>query len=261
MTPRHIIACMSVQHDNLSRKQREFLQREQLILDTAQNMLHQNGYVQLTMERIAEAVEYSKGTIYNHFSSKEDLVCSLCCRCVSNLIGLFERAFDYPGTTRERFAAIGIAYSLYHQLNPHDAEYIQIVKTNAIREKLSEEHLHELNSLEHEITQLCMNLVNEAIAAGDISNAENHTADTIVFGFWSMVYGGMLLAQSDIPLEDLGFSPAIIMLWNNSQRLMDAYGWEPLSKDTDSDALFNKLCSALFAEEVCRLTQGENRNG
>ena len=64
---------MSVQHDNLSRKQREFLQREQLILDTAQNMLHQNGYVQLTMERIAEAVEYSKGTIYNHFASKEDI--------------------------------------------------------------------------------------------------------------------------------------------------------------------------------------------
>ena len=113
---------MSAQFDNLSRKEREFQQREQLILDTAQNMLHEHGYAQLTMDRIAEAVEYSKGTIYNHFSSKEDLVCSLCCRCVSNLIELFKRAYDYPGTTRERFAAIGIAYSLYHQLNPLDAQ-------------------------------------------------------------------------------------------------------------------------------------------
>lgn len=252
---------MSVQPDNLPRKQREFKQREQLILDTAQAMLHHHGYAQLTMERIAEAVEYSKGTIYNHFSSKEDLVCSLCCRCVSNLIELFKRARDYPGTTRERFSAIGIAYSLYHQLNPHDAQYIQIVKANAVREKLSEEHLRELNSLEHEITQLCMDLVNEAIAAGDISSTENHTADTIVFGFWSMLYGGALLAQSDIPLEQLGFSPAITMLWNNSQRFMDAYGWEPLCRDMDIDALFAKLCSALFAEEVCRLTQEENLHG
>jgi AcrR family transcriptional regulator len=232
-----------------------------LILDTAQNMLHQHGYVQLTMERIAEAVEYSKGTIYNHFSSKEDLVCSLCCRCISNLLELFNRAYDYPGTTRERFAAIAIAYSLYHQLNPLDAQNIQIVKTNAVREKLSTAKLHEMNMLEHQITQLCVNLVNEAIQKGDVTSINNHTADTIVFGFWSMLYGGMLLAQSDIPLEDLGFSPVITMLWNNSQRLMDAYGWQPDSNETDTDALFSKLCSALFAQELCKLTYGENHNG
>ena len=103
-------------------------------------------------------------------------------------------------------------------------------------------------------------LVNEAIQAGDIAHSENHTADTIVFGFWSMLYGGMLLAQSDIPLEDLGFSPVIKMLWNNSQRLMDAYGWKPLSTRADTDELFTEICSALFAEEVCRLTQGENHH-
>ena len=252
---------MSVQIDNLPRKQREFQQREQLILDTAQKMLHQAGYAQLTMERIAEAVEYSKGTIYNHFSSKEDLVCSLCCRCVNNLIELFKRAYDYSGTTRERFSAIGIAYSLYHQLNPLDAQNIQIVKTNAVRDKLSEEKLQELSALEHEITQLCMNLVNEAIELGDIPGSDTHTADNIVFGFWSQHYGGMLLAQSDIPLEDLGFGPVVTMLWNNSQRLMDAWGWQPLSATTDTDALFTKLCSALFAEELCKLTQGENHHG
>ena len=252
---------MSAQFDNLTRKQREFQQREQLILDTAQHMLHQHGYAQLTMERVAEAVEYSKGTIYNHFSSKEDLVCSLCCRCVSNLIELFKRAYDYSGTTRERFSAIGIAYSLYHQLNPLDAQNIQVVKTNAVREKLSTAKLQEMSALEHEITQLCMNLVNEAFESGDIAGTGNASADTIVFGFWSMLYGGMLLAQSDIPLEDLGFSPVILLLWNNSQRLMDAYGWKPLSKDADTDALFNSLCSALFAEEVCKLTQGEDHHG
>ena len=92
---------MPAQLDKLPRKQREFQLREQLILDSAQCILHELGYAQLTMERVADAVEYSKGTIYNHFSSKEDLVCALCCRCVSNLIELFKRAYDYPGTTRE----------------------------------------------------------------------------------------------------------------------------------------------------------------
>ena len=101
-----------------TRKQRELADREKLILDTAQTMLHQHGYNHLTMERIAETVEYSKGTIYNHFASKEDLVCSLCCRCITNLIEIFERAYLFEGSTRERYSTIGIGFSLYTSYTP-----------------------------------------------------------------------------------------------------------------------------------------------
>ena len=58
----------------LNRKQRERIEREQLILDAARNIINQEGWEHLTMERVAAAVEYSKGTVYNHFSSKEDVV-------------------------------------------------------------------------------------------------------------------------------------------------------------------------------------------
>lgn len=249
---------MSAQIDNLPRKQRELLQREQLILDAAQNMLHTQGYAHLTMDRLADAVEYSKGTLYNHFSSKEDLVCSLCCRYIGSLIELFNRAYNYEGTTRERFSAIGIAYTTYHQLHPLDAQNIQIVKTNAVREKLSEEKLAEMTSLEQEITHICIKLVEEAINNGDIPPGKNISADSIVFGFWSMQYGGMLLAQSDIPLDDLGFSPVTRMIWNNSQSLMDAYGWQPLCDGVDCDALFEKLSTALFPNEVKELNREIN---
>jgi AcrR family transcriptional regulator len=244
--------------DQLTRKQREFQQREQLILDTAQQLLDAQGYAHLTMERIAEAVEYSKGTIYNHFSSKEDLVCSLCCRCVSNLIELFQRAASYDGSTRERFSAIGIAYSLHHQLYPLDAQNIQIVKSNAVREKLSEAKLHELNVLEQQVTGIALEVVREAIDCGDIPGNTGN-ADEIVFGFWSMHYGALLLAFSDIPLEQLGFSPVIRLLWNNSQKLLEAFGWQPLSQGIDTDALFEKLCSALFAEEICKINSVPNQ--
>lgn len=249
---------MSAAPDHLTRKQREFRQREQLILDTAQQLLDALGYAHLTMERVAESVEYSKGTIYNHFSSKEDLVCSLCCRCMSGLIDLFRRAASYDGSTRERFSAIGIAYSLHHQLHPLDAQNIQIVKTNGVREKLSEKKQHELTTLEQQVTGIALDLVLEAMAEGDIPSNVG-TADEIVFGFWSMHYGALLLAFSDIPLEQLGFSPAIRLLWRNSQKLLDAFGWRPLSHGSDTDALFEKLCSRLFAEEICKLNSNPDR--
>lgn len=233
-----------------TRKQRELMQREQLILDTAQSMIHEHGYAYLTMDRVAEAVEYSKGTIYNHFSSKEDLVCSLCCRSIKNLIEVFERAYHYQGSTRERYSAIGVGYSLYHQLHPMDSQNIQTLKNNAVREKVSKEKLAEMESLEQKITDITQSIVQDAIDCGDLDKSHQEHVGTIVFGCWSMHYGALLLDQSDIPLNELGFSPVVNMLWKNSNIYLDGYQWQPLSTTTDSEKLFNKISSSMFDDEI-----------
>ena len=233
-----------------TRKQREMLEREELILSAAQTMLAQHGYNHLTMDRVAETVEYSKGTIYNHFSSKEDLVCSLCCRCITNLIDVFERAYNFDGSTRERYSAIGIGYSLYHQLHPMDSQNIQIVKNHAVREKISEEKLVEIDSLEQRATKIAQSIVQEAIDCGDLDKKNQEHISTIVFGLWSMHYGALLLDQSDIPLHKLGFSPVVKMLWHNTNIYLDGYQWQPLSTSTDSKKLFEKISSALFDDNI-----------
>lgn len=236
--------------DTLSRKQRELLERETLILDTAQQVMHEHGYTYLTMDRLATAVEYSKGTLYNHFSSKEDLVCSLCCRSIQQLIEVFSRAASYQGNTRERYSAIGIGYALHHQLHPLDAQNLQIIKINAVREKVSETKLKEMEALERNITQIAMSVVQQAIDCGDLPADVASFADSIVFGCWSMHYGALLLDQSDIPLSDLGFSPVVQLLWLNTQKFLDGYGWRPLSNTTDSEAILNKISADLFKDET-----------
>ena len=226
------------------------LEREELILSAAQTMLVQHGYNHLTMDRVADTVEYSKGTIYNHFSSKEDLICSLCCRCITNLIDVFERAYNFNGSTRERYSAIGIGYSLYHQLHPMDSQNIQIVKNHAVREKISEEKLVEMESLEQRATKIAQSIVQEAIDCGDLDKKHQDHISTIVFGLWSMHYGALLLDQSDIPLHKLGFSPVVKMLWHNTNIYLDGYQWQPLSTSTDSKKLFEKISSALFDDNI-----------
>ena len=57
----------------LARKQRELRERESLLLDAARRILVEGGYHGLTMARVAEALEYSKGTIYSHSSCKSDV--------------------------------------------------------------------------------------------------------------------------------------------------------------------------------------------
>lgn len=248
---------MSAQaHKNiLSRKKREILEREELILSAAQSLIYEHGYNYLSMDRVAEIVEYSKGTIYNHFASKEDLVCSLSCRCISNLIDIFEYAYHYPGSTRERYSAIGLGYSLYHQLHPMDAQNIQTVKNNAVREKVSEYKLVEMESLEQKITHIASSIVQQAIDCGDLGKDLQNNVNTIVFGFWSMHYGAIQLYQSDIPLHELGFNPVVSMLWNNANIYLNGYQWQPLSTESSSKILFEKISTVLFDGEINALKQ------
>lgn len=233
-----------------TRKKRELLQREELILNAAQTILHQQGYNHLTMDRVAETVDYSKGTIYNHFSSKEDLVCSLACRCMKNLIDIFERAYQYPGSTRERYSAIGIGYALYYQLRPLDSQNIQTVRNNAVREKVSEKKLTEILSLEQKISTIAQSIVQDAINCGDLDKKYQAQVSSIVFGCWSMHYGALLLDQSDLPLHELGFSPVVKMLWDNTNIYLDGYQWQPLSSTTDTSKLFEEISTALFNDEI-----------
>jgi len=57
-----------------SLRERQRAEREQLILHEAERLLREEGYEGLVMDRLAEQVGISKGTIYQHFDKKEALV-------------------------------------------------------------------------------------------------------------------------------------------------------------------------------------------
>ena len=92
------------------RKARELANREQLILEKAKHLFSEYGYDGVSMDQIAEAVEYSKGVLYKHFSSKEELYMALCAEELDSLARSFEEAVRGGGTARERLIRIGEAY-------------------------------------------------------------------------------------------------------------------------------------------------------
>jgi len=247
--------------NNMTRKQRELFDREQLILDTAKIILNTEGFANLSMERIAAEVEYSKGTIYNHFKSKEEVITGISCRCISNLIELFSRARNHTGSNRERIAAVGIAQSLYAQLNPVEFQNLPLIKSQAIREKISEEKSNELLQLEQSITSIVKEIVMDALNDGDIPANESFVPDGIVFGLWSMGYGTDLLHLSGIPFEQLGMLQPLDMMWVNSNKLLDSYNWKPLSTEFDINNMREKLTKELFPDEIIKLKnmQGVNK--
>lgn len=71
------------------------------ICEAAATVLAEVGFAALTMERVAEAVGASKGTLYNYFSDKDALVLEVIARTFSPVQAEVDRVFaeqtDIPG--------------------------------------------------------------------------------------------------------------------------------------------------------------------
>ncbi len=57
----------------MSRKERERLFRKQEIIDASVKLFASKGFNNTTLDEIAASSEFGKGTIYNYFSSKEEI--------------------------------------------------------------------------------------------------------------------------------------------------------------------------------------------
>lgn len=86
----------------LSRKERERLQHKQEILDTALTLFSEHGFHNVSMQQIAETSEFSVGTLYNFFDSKESLFKELINSCRENITTALVTILDSPGTEAER---------------------------------------------------------------------------------------------------------------------------------------------------------------
>ena len=62
-----------MENNKIGRKERERLFRKQEIISAAIKLFAQKGYEHTTLDEIAEASEFGKGTIYNYFQSKEEI--------------------------------------------------------------------------------------------------------------------------------------------------------------------------------------------
>ena len=62
------------------RKQREFDLRRTYIIDKAEKLFYKYGYESVTLNQLAEAVHYTKATLYTYLSCKDEIYLEVYCR-------------------------------------------------------------------------------------------------------------------------------------------------------------------------------------
>lgn len=69
----------------LSRRDREREFKKELIAEAAQRLFTRSSYESVTVEDIAKEAEFGKGTIYQYFNSKEEILSFVLCRSIEGI--------------------------------------------------------------------------------------------------------------------------------------------------------------------------------
>lgn len=234
----------------LTRKQREIAARHALFLDLGRRLIESEGYATLSMDKIAELAEYSKGTVYQHFACKEELLIQLCNVNSLQLKEMFKRAVDFPGNTREKLMAIFVANSLWSKIDPSCMEMMQTLHSPAVKEKVTEESLEKHEALEQAIIGLVAGIVESAVAEKELLLPESLNPYELVFGMWSICHGGLQLQALNMPLQEMGIRKPNMALLGVGTAALDGLGWQPLSTKFDYDATLTRILEDCFSDEV-----------
>lgn len=231
-----------------TRKQREREERENLFIRLARHMIHEEGYLGLGMDRLAERAEYSKGTIYQHFTTKEDLILAVAARNMEELSRLFRRAVAFEGRTRERFSAIGIANEIFLQRFPENPHVERIIHAKSLWHKTSEKWRNEYGHHGQSCLDLSLGVIQNAIEAGDLAN-ERVTPFQVLMGVRSMATGSLMLSSEEVRPETVSGADAFKMLRHNQHFYLDGVRWHPLTVDWDYDRTYERILTEVFADE------------
>jgi AcrR family transcriptional regulator len=232
-----------------ARKQRERQEREELILVHAQRLLDREGFQGLNLDELARSIEYSKGTIYLHFETKEDLALSICTRSMRLRANLFERASTFRGTTRERVSAIGYAARKWSRDYPDMSRIQMMLKAPSFWERASEERRRQHGVEAGRTFNFINQIVTAAVIAGDLPAGTPPPLVTI--SLISTTIGSEISGNAaDLQmLSGQGDPGALTLLCQ--ERMCDGWQWQPLSTSPawNYPALEKRLRAEIFPED------------
>lgn len=228
------------------RRARRFRERDERILEVARGLVARDGFCALSMDAVAAAIGYSKGIVYLHYRSKEDVLVALAARTGRKRLDLFERAAAFRGRPRERMSAVGEAYSLFVRTHPHHFRVEQELHSAHVRARADAARKAELTACEDACKAVVGGIIRDAIAADDLVLPPGVGVDDLSLSLWSLTFGCFFLMSSDIDLVSRGFENPDLSLRRACHALLDGWGWRPLFADWDYPATYERIRREVF---------------
>ncbi len=230
-------------------KKRQIELREARLLEKAGEILLNEGLAELTMERLAEELETAKGTIYNHFPNREEVLLTLAVKAINKRLALFDTASMSQGNPKERMLAVNVACEIYVVHYPQYFMVENIVRHSAIWDRGSEDRRNLLKSEEGRCMTLVSGIVRAAIASGDLKLPAGISPEEMALSMWSLTYGSYLINITSPSLKDIGIHDVYRAVRVGCCKTVDGYGWKPLWTEEEHAQKFTKIRETVFPDE------------
>ena len=193
---------MSAHTPQRSLKERLRQVRAGLILDVAEEMLAEKGYHDTSMDEIAARAGVAKGTLYQHFPSKEDLVFALFERSLVQFEQTVEQAARAPLIARAKLERI-LSYVYQERRGPHARLFQLLYHNMEIRKGLLEKKGQLRNHME-QVAGRIRTILEEGKAEGAFDPAISTELMLLTFmSLLSLSTREHLLAQEQVLPEEL----------------------------------------------------------
>lgn len=246
INPKHIID----KRKNTQKK--NIADREQELLLISEKIMAEHGFSKLTMDKLVAACEYSKGTVYNHFNSKEDLLLALCVKGIKLCFQITKRALTFNGNSREKCLAMHFSHRIHALTYPTLFFCILIGKTPVIQEKASSERLKMMYMLESEITKLCEQLFVDALQEKFLTLDCGVSAKHLSIAISAMSFGSnaLMIRTKDVKTNNCLDTE---LLLSNVNFLMDGMNWKPLTHQWNYKNTLQRISDEIFFKEISAL--------
>lgn len=174
-------------------RQHQFKVREENILAMAEQLLLESGDGDITLDSLADQLDLAKGTLYKHFSSKDELYLRIIIRYEEQLFEI-NRIEDCPSA--------GVARMIFQQLlNPQKAMLL-----NQIEERLaaSVTGLNRLFGELYDIRRQRMKRLIDIVSAYLKDERSSMSTRDYLSSIWAMGQGGAGLLNSSFYQRYLG---------------------------------------------------------
>ena len=178
----------------LERKEREKLRRRQDILEAAKNSFAKRGFMNTTIEQIAQESELSTGTIYLYFSGKEELYVSLIVETYDILIKKLEETLKQDMAPDELLVSIAITYYDFCKTHSNHYKILNFVINEHKNLNLSPELLDKIDDKFDIVFKMVTDVIQQGIKIGVFKQIDSWDITSI---FWGSL-NGIIQTQTSV---------------------------------------------------------------
>ena len=192
---------MSAGHTQMSLKERQRQERESLILQAAEDAFAEKGFHNTSMDEIAARVGIAKGTVYLHFSCKEELVVAIFTRDMQRLLEEMESAVAAESTARAKLEAL--LRCMYSGMRKKQALLLSSIYNGVDMRSMLAENTSRMHELWSRMSSLVTTLLEEGKAAGEF-DASLPTPVMLLafFGLFSPKTPGRFMSEDTLSPEE-----------------------------------------------------------